>query len=299
MNSSRQWSTAGAAPYSQQQVAWNRQIVGGLASWKAARKQETPSDRGSFLAGLQQERSYVAAPMCGTTTTEGAHSLFEVSVSSAVNTHNPQAVLVVTLVVTVIEETSAVGIGIGVHRVVVETQGTTTCSRVDIMPNWWDGHYAWELRFDGAATGGNPGYGGGGWALYEYNERRYDGAAFIEKGGHQGQFGVTNNEAEYVGLILGLIDARQKGIDELLICGDSQLIIRQLKGEYEVRNPRLFALYNKAMDLLNGFSYVWMKWIPRGLNEVADQYAKDGSYRARYGQWSTNADKIGNYTLSV
>lgn len=56
----------------------------------------------------------------------------------------------------------------------------------------------------------------------------------------------TNNEAEYIGLIIGLEEAINMGIQELYVEGDSLLVIKQMKGEYKVKAENLYKLYEKA-----------------------------------------------------
>ncbi len=81
----------------------------------------------------------------------------------------------------------------------------------------------------------------------------------------------THNVAEYTGLIKGLewiqANANER---ELQILGDSQLVIRQLTGEYKVRSPRVFTFYQTAVSILEGFRWT-AKWIPREENTVADE----------------------------
>ena len=85
------------------------------------------------------------------------------------------------------------------------------------------------LYFDGCSKG-NPGMAGAGAVIYdEQLIEVWSTAHFV--GNHS-----TNNEAEYTGLLIGLRKSVDLGIDHLLVRGDSQLIIRQLKGEYKVKS---------------------------------------------------------------
>jgi ribonuclease HI len=125
----------------------------------------------------------------------------------------------------------------------------------------------WILRFDGACKG-NPGEGGCGAVLYRVNgnlEERVLNAVSPLPGI------VTNNIAEYSGLILGLKSAAKLKIQKLLIEGDSQLIINQLKGVYQVKNANLQALYRKTQKLLKKIPNYELNHIPRESNKMADE----------------------------
>jgi ribonuclease HI len=97
----------------------------------------------------------------------------------------------------------------------------------------------------------------------------------------------THNVAEYTGLIKSLewIQANRNE-REIEIWGDSQLVIRQLTGEYKVRSPRVAPLNQRANSLLKGFKWT-AKWIPREKNAVADALCEK-AYREywmkKYGQ---------------
>lgn len=120
-----------------------------------------------------------------------------------------------------------------------------------------------DLFFDGAAKG-NPGPAGYGFVLK--TEKRD-----IEGYGYLGQ--TTNNVAEYYGLIKGLERALQEGITELSIYADSQLVVRQIKGEYKVKAPHLKPLFNKACELLKKFERVNIFFVGREKNKDADRLA--------------------------
>ncbi len=85
---------------------------------------------------------------------------------------------------------------------------------------------------------------------------------------------VTNNVAEYTALIKGLECLKEMGVSKVRIRGDSQLVIRQLKGEYRVRSSRMKPLYEKARQLLRDFQYE-LEWVPRELNEEADRLSRE------------------------
>lgn len=89
----------------------------------------------------------------------------------------------------------------------------------------------------------------------------------------------TNNQAEYRGLILGLRHALGMGANRVTVRGDSELVLKQLKGEYSVKAPGLKALHDEARLLLARFRQVKLEWIPREQNGEADQASKDAAAR--------------------
>ncbi len=116
---------------------------------------------------------------------------------------------------------------------------------------------------DGAARG-NPGLSGAGAVLVEPNGQVVD---------RIGKFlGVqTNNYAEYMGLLLGLRRAQALGVTEVEVFADSELMIRQLGGRYQVKSPTLRPLYEEAVKLLKDFSRVKLVHVPREMNKAADE----------------------------
>jgi ribonuclease HI len=116
---------------------------------------------------------------------------------------------------------------------------------------------------DGAARG-NPGPSGAGAVLVEPSGQVVD---------RLGKFlGVqTNNFAEYMGLLIGLRRARQLGVQEVEVFADSELMIRQLNGRYQVKSPSLRPLYEEALRLLSEFQRVKLVHVPREMNAQADE----------------------------
>ena len=86
----------------------------------------------------------------------------------------------------------------------------------------------------------------------------------------------TNNEAEYMGLLIGMRKAVEMGIDSLLIRGDSQLIIRQMKGEYKVKSDALKPLYNEALQLASSIPTIQYEHVYRTFNKRADKLSNLG-----------------------
>ena len=130
------------------------------------------------------------------------------------------------------------------------------------------------MFFDGASKG-NPGKAGCGAVINETNQNNQ----IIWKG-HKYLGISTNNVAEYNGLILGLEEAKRLNINELIIKGDSKLVIEQMKGNYKVNAPHLIPLYKRAKELepkaeLKEALKVSYEYIPRKENAIADQLAND------------------------
>ena len=119
-----------------------------------------------------------------------------------------------------------------------------------------------RLFSDGAARG-NPGPAGAGAVIVSP-----DGHVVAKVGKFLGE--STNNAAEYMGLILGLKRARAMGIKQLEVLSDSELLVRQLKGEYQVKADHLKPLHSEAEALLRGFPEVEIRHIPREENAQAD-----------------------------
>jgi ribonuclease HI len=117
------------------------------------------------------------------------------------------------------------------------------------------------LFCDGASRG-NPGPGAYGYVLYQ------DETVVFEEGQKLGQ--VTNNVAEYQGLIRGLEAALKHGASSLTVKSDSELMVRQLNGIYKVKTPHIRALFEEASKLLQQFSHTQILHIRREQNKRAD-----------------------------
>jgi len=116
---------------------------------------------------------------------------------------------------------------------------------------------------DGAARG-NPGPAGAGAVLYTP-----DGRLVERLGRYLGR--QTNNHAEYQGLILGLERALELGAREVEVYADSELMVRQLLGEYRVRAEGLLPLWRRARELLARFDRARIAHVPRERNAEADE----------------------------
>lgn len=83
----------------------------------------------------------------------------------------------------------------------------------------------------------------------------------------------TNNEAEYLAVITALQTADKQNWKNIHIFADSQLIVKQINGEYKVKNANLIPLYNKAKSLICTLSNFKISYIPRTKNKTADALA--------------------------
>lgn len=84
---------------------------------------------------------------------------------------------------------------------------------------------------------------------------------------------ATNNVAEYRALLLGMERARDLGARQVEIRADSELVVRQMRGEYRVRSPGLQPLFQRAQTLEKAFDVVEYVHVRRELNRDADRLA--------------------------
>lgn len=126
----------------------------------------------------------------------------------------------------------------------------------------------WKLFTDGASRD-NPGRSGAGVYLAK------DDQPVFKKGFYLGR--KTNNQAEYLALLVGIFYAKKhmEENDTLFIFADSELLIKQMKGEYKVKNPDLKILYDIARDWLESLNYS-VCHVRREFNTVADEMANLG-----------------------
>jgi ribonuclease HI len=82
---------------------------------------------------------------------------------------------------------------------------------------------------------------------------------------------ATNNVAEWTALVLGLEAAAKRGIRKLGVRLDSELVVKQLRGEYRVKHAALQPLSRRAQRLLSGFAEVEIRHVPRKQNALADR----------------------------
>ena len=133
-------------------------------------------------------------------------------------------------------------------------------------------HAPMLVRFDGSCQPpGGSGVAGWGFVIEGPGLRIEDcGLATRPYSAHS-----TNNVAEYVGAIRALEHLRSMGYaGDVLVEGDSQLVIRQMNGEYEVRAEHLKAYHDWLAQLARTFRSVEFRWIPREENVAADALSK-------------------------
>jgi ribonuclease HI len=125
---------------------------------------------------------------------------------------------------------------------------------------------------DGGARG-NPGPAGFGVVIQDETGQKV--AALSQYLGHQ-----TNNFAEYQGLIAALEYAVEHGHKSLKVISDSELLVRQIKGIYKVKNPTLQDLYTRARQLIRQLDSFAIDHVLRGKNAEADRLANEAMDKA-------------------
>jgi ribonuclease H / adenosylcobalamin/alpha-ribazole phosphatase len=123
------------------------------------------------------------------------------------------------------------------------------------------------LWTDGGARG-NPGP-----AAYGYVLEADDGHVLAAHGEAIGV--ATNNVAEYRALIAGLEKALELDVDELEVVSDSELLVKQMTGEYRVKNEALRALWTRAVVLAKQLGKVRYTAVRREHNELADRLVNE------------------------
>jgi ribonuclease HI len=124
-----------------------------------------------------------------------------------------------------------------------------------------------KLSTDGGARG-NPGP-----AAFGYVLETEDGTVLAAHGETIGV--ATNNVAEYRALVEGLRKAGELQIDEVEVVSDSELLVRQMSGDYKVKNEALRRLYEEATELAERFEKVTYTAVRREHNELADRLVNE------------------------
>ena len=124
-----------------------------------------------------------------------------------------------------------------------------------------------RLFTDGGARG-NPGPAASAYVL-----EAQDGTVLDARGSAIGV--ATNNVAEYRALVDGLRRAVEVGMDELEVVSDSELLVRQMRGEYRVKNETLRELFLEASALARQIGNVTYRAVRREANEVADRLVNE------------------------
>ena len=123
------------------------------------------------------------------------------------------------------------------------------------------------LYIDGAADLHSKTAGIGG-VIYDSDEEIFSFSEYLHDS--------TNNEAEYGALIAGLKHLIKLNLLSPTIYSDSELIVKQVNGEYRVKNDRMIILYNEGINLLSSFNSWSLIHVLRDKNKVADKLANEG-----------------------
>jgi len=123
------------------------------------------------------------------------------------------------------------------------------------------------VRTDGASRG-NPGHAAAGVVI-----ERADGS--VKARGKRYLGVMTNNQAEYRALILGLRAVARYAPSAVSVYLDSELVVKQMLGQYQVRDEYLRPLYDEARALARALPRVSFTHVPRGKNALADQLANE------------------------
>jgi len=126
----------------------------------------------------------------------------------------------------------------------------------------------YSLYVDGAADLNTKTAGVGGVFYNNANEEVYSFSEYLDD--------ATNNEAEYTALIKGIKLGLELKLLNLNIYSDSQLIVRQINGEYQVKNDRMKKLHLKVLNLLKQYNNWSINHIMRDENKIADKLSKEG-----------------------
>jgi ribonuclease HI len=126
--------------------------------------------------------------------------------------------------------------------------------------------------FTDGASKGNPGNAGIGVVIYKDNKCVEEISEFVGD--------KTNNEAEYTAIIKALEKLDELNGKKANIFSDSQLLVKQLKGEYKLKSSKLALLYDEVQKLLEKLDINFM-WVPRDENKVADSLANKAIKKMR------------------
>jgi ribonuclease HI len=121
-----------------------------------------------------------------------------------------------------------------------------------------------KIYFDGGSRG-NPGPAAG--AAYTEWQGGQQRVCFLKS--------VTNNEAEYQGLLMGIAMAKQLGLTHVHFFGDSKLVVMQVSGEWQASHPRMSELRQEVLEALRGIPRWQISWVPREQNAEADRIANE------------------------
>jgi ribonuclease HI len=143
----------------------------------------------------------------------------------------------------------------------------------------------WALFFDGSSCGKG---GGVGILLISPRGEMFEFAIPIQPT-------TTNNQAKYEALLIGLQYLKEAKAISFEIYGDSELVIKQLNGQYECRNDILRNYYEECKEILKSFQLVILQHIPREYNEEVNRLAQSASgYRENQEVFANGVCAFGN-----
>jgi ribonuclease HI len=123
---------------------------------------------------------------------------------------------------------------------------------------------------DGGSRG-NPGPAAYAYVIERAGESDIEEKAFLGR--------TTNNIAEYTGLVKALEHARHLGATRITVFSDSELMVKQMNGDYRVKNEGLLPLYQQAVQLRKDFQYAAIRHIRREHNQHADRLCNEAMDR--------------------
>ena len=129
-----------------------------------------------------------------------------------------------------------------------------------------DGGGRAHVYFDGASRG-NPGPAAIAWVVVTSDGIVGEGSERIGE--------ATNNQAEYEALVRALTVAKEFGFDEVDVRGDSELVVKQVRGEYDTNDPELREKRVDVLELLDAFDRWSLAHVPREINDRADSLANE------------------------
>lgn len=119
--------------------------------------------------------------------------------------------------------------------------------------------------FTDGASRNNPGEAGAGVLILRDNKPVARLARYLGT--------TTNNIAEYTAAIIGMEHAVKLGASSVKLFADSELLVKQVNGQYKVKNEGLKSLHHKVQELIAKIGSVEVQYIPRALNKEADALA--------------------------
>lgn len=144
---------------------------------------------------------------------------------------------------------------------------------------------------DGGARG-NPGPAGYGVLIKDQSGHKV--SALSEYLGHQ-----TNNYAEYSGLLAALQYALQNNHRALKVISDSELMVKQIRGQYKVKSPALLDLYQQAKVLIGKLDWFSIQHVLRAQNREADGLANAAMDKGMGRRTATGTGTVGHATRSA